>query len=305
MINTTTKKIFKMKIEKFLLLIIISFVFVGCGNTPATSEDSTVTIGTFNIAWLGDGIRDRKDRTEADYQQIADVIKETGADLLGLQEIENEQALERLLKYLPDYSFLIGEKGRQQNLAVLFKKGIQVKLIGEYIPLIIEKRRTRPALIIEARKGNFDWLMMVVHLKSTSHWDNTPEKKIKSRELRLQQAQKISFWADSILGLNKEMDLIITGDFNDYPNRMKDRCMKSIVDNESLIFITEGMTSCKKKTWKLIDHIVGSTSAMNRYVKNSRRIYNFFSSLPAIQAKLISDHCPVIAQFDITAPDND
>jgi len=54
-----------------------------------------------------------------------------------------------------------------------------------------------------------------------------------------------------------------------------------------------------------IDHILISTSAGTRYLDNSVRMYDFNSSLPDEAAGKVSDHCPVLANFDIKLPDND
>ncbi|MFW6232819.1 MAG: hypothetical protein ACOC4D_02145, partial [Bacteroidota bacterium] len=151
---------------KIILSIAFSILIItglpGCDKKiPGPVDDDTVTIGTFNIKWLGDGLRDRFDRTDEDYELIARVIEDSGMEIVGLQEIENEEALYRIIKYLPDFSFYVGKKGRAQNLAVLYKKYIDLTYMGEYLPVAIETGRHRPGLIIQAKKGNFDWLMMV------------------------------------------------------------------------------------------------------------------------------------------------
>lgn len=288
-----------------LIFTILIIICISCNQaTPIAEDKDFVTIGTFNIAWLGDGINDRIDRIEDDYKQIANLINQTGIEVLGLQEIENEKAIKKILAYLPDYDFIMANKHGAQNIALIYKKYIDIKFISEYMPLAIQENRNRPGLIIEAKKGNFDWIMMIVHFKSTSHYDDTPEKKEDSYYIRTLQAEKTVLWADSVIKNSKEKDIIIMGDFNDTPNRKKNNSLTSI-KNSNLFFLTDSLKSCKFPTWYSIDHILVSQSAKIRYLENSIGMYDFNKSISSKQSKSISDHCPVFAKFEIKTPDND
>jgi len=50
--------------------------------------------------------------------------------------------------------------------------------------------------------------MMIVHLKSTSSYDDTPEKKMESREIRTKQAKVIDFWLIHALNMEKKRILL-------------------------------------------------------------------------------------------------
>lgn len=293
--------------KKFLLLLsaVSMILFSACSDKITISKDKTVTIGTFNLEWFGDGINDRNPRSENDYKNIADIIKQMGVDVLGVEEVENGAALDRLIKYLPEYSYYVGKEGRIQNVGVLFKKSVNVEYLGEYMPLAIERGRNRPGLLLSVKKGNFDWLMMVVHFKSTSRYDDTPEKKEESVQVRTLQADILKNWADSVLTYSKEKDLILVGDFNDAPLRKKYQSLNHLYADPNLKFLTDKMSSCKFKNSYTIDQIIVSKSALKRFVPNSQSMFDFNSSLKPEDAKKISDHCPVFSVFDITAPDND
>lgn len=284
---------------------ILLLLFLLSASSCTLSEKNLLTIGTFNIAWLGDGENDRKDRTEEEYRQIAEIIKDTKADLLALQEIENGQALEKLLKYLPAYSYKLSETGGAQKVGFLYKDCLEVDEAFEYMPIAIKKNRQRPGYIIKARKGNFDFIAMAVHFKSTSRYDDTKEKKKESRKIRRKQARLASKWVDSVLSSSDERDVFILGDFNDTPTRKKYPTLNSLIKNDSLIFHTTNIKSCKNKSWYLIDHIVFSVSVENRYLANSSRVYNIYNALPKEKAKKVSDHCPVLMNFETESPDND
>ena len=91
-----------MNLRKYTLLLIVLIVATSCTKV-SFDKQQTVVVGTFNMEWLGDGIDDRIKRSERDYERLAEVIENTNADVLGLQEIENEAALKRIMKYLPEY----------------------------------------------------------------------------------------------------------------------------------------------------------------------------------------------------------
>lgn len=292
-----------MRLKKTLAFLAFILLLYSCEKEEPVF--TPLKVGTFNIAWLGDGERDRIDREPEDYKLIADVIEASDMDVIGLQEIENGKALDILLNHLPEYEYVIGKTGRAQKLAVLFKDNIEIDLIGEYMPVAIEKNRNRPGLVVEGKKGNFDWLMMVVHFKSTSRWDNTPKKRRLSIATRKRQAELVNRWADSVLSEGDEKDIFIVGDFNDTPKRKKNNTLLSLKENKSFEFLTSEMKSCKYRGLYVIDHVVASESAMKRYQENSERLINLYAIYDKNVAKRVSDHCPVYAIFEVESPDND
>ena len=277
----------------------------GCARQEGLEGRDRIVVGTFNIAWLGDGSNDRVPRTTDDYRRVAETIRQTGADILGLQEIENSAAVDSVLKHLPGFERVVGTRGREQNVAVIYRTGMSVTSAGEYMPVAIQEGRNRPGLVLECRAGNFDWTMMVVHFKSTSRYDSTADMKEQSRVVRRQQAEKVREWVQEVTAKGGEKDVILIGDFNDFPAREKGPTLTPLQDPALLTFLTADMTSCKNKHWKVIDHIVVSTSARRRYIDGTLFLWNVYDQYPKDEAGKISDHCPIVAQFDIAAPDND
>jgi endonuclease/exonuclease/phosphatase family metal-dependent hydrolase len=291
-----------MKFFRFLLILTI-LIFTSC-NSRSRSDYSPLIIGTFNISWLGDGINDEIPRTNADYQRIAGIIKNLNPDIMALQEIENSNAIKRVLKYLDGYKFIIATDRGKQNECIIYNNSIEISPLGEYKKLIVELYKTRPGLLAKVKKGNFDFIMMDVHFKSTSRFDSTSELVEISKEERLHQAKIISAWTDSILRIGQEKDLIILGDFNDYPNRINEPTLTPIAENLNLTFLTNGLKSCKNPILYGIDHIVVSKTAAKRYIANTLRIYDIYSSLPDSEIEKVSDHCPIVIQFEVKSQDN-
>lgn len=290
-----------MTIRKTILLI-ISSVLISCGSSKEITEPLAVC--TFNIAWLGDGINDKLPRTEEDYKRIAKILSDINADVYGLQEIENSDALSKVVRYTDGYSFVVAKTNGEQNVALMYKNDISVSNIKAYKPLDVKKGRTREGLVADCKKGNLDWTMMIVHLKSTSRFDSTEEMRVESREIRRKQADVLSKWVDS-MDLGKEKDIMIVGDFNDFPNRKKEPTLTPLLENSKVEFITKERKSCKDDKWFSIDHIVLTKSFVKRFIPASDGAYNFYLSEKPEFIEKISDHCPVYSRFEILTSDND
>lgn len=279
-------------------LSITAAVLICACSTSQGNSDTTVTVATFNMEWLGDGDNDQNTRTDKDYLAIADIIVKTEADVLGVQEIENQAALNKVLRYMQGYKGIVLDGGTQQNVGVIYKDGVQVELVNAYWPLVLTERgRLRPGAVLRCSKGSFDWLMMVVHLKSSSRYDSTAELRDRARTLRGEQSQLLQTWADSVIAADVERDVMIVGDFNDYPGNRKLPTLSPLTDDSNLRFLTERMKSCRAQTIPGIDHIVVSESVASRFIKESDRTENFHAFLPQALANRVSDHCPVIVRL--------
>lgn len=290
-------------IRKILLFFSLIFI-LSCNSTQVEYDKDSIKVGTFNLEWFGDGIDDRNQRSDYDIKMIADLIMESGADIIGLQEIENVAAMDRLIKHMPGFKYIIGETGYVQNPAVIYRDSLTVKFIENYQPLAVKPNRTRAGLVVEVKKGNFDFVMMVVHFKSTSRFDSTQQMRQESFELRRQQAIVVKNWADSITTKTKEKDVIIVGDFNDNPKR-DTKVLLPLIQSNELMFLSDNLGSCKNPNWDCIDHIVINRSVFQRLIPGSVYMYDVPAKYEDYEVDKISDHCPVYTKFNIMLPDND
>lgn len=282
----------------------MSLSLCGC-SVPQRSPDR-ITIGTFNMEWFGDNSADdHKPRTEVDDKLLAEVLRDTDADLLAVQEVENSQAMERLLRILPrygmkEYRFVLGASGNKQHVGFLFRPPVQVDMVREVESIAVEKGRTRAGLLAECSVSGFSWQMLAVHLKSTSHADSTPALEERSRTLRQAQAAQIRAWADSTRNAlqqqNQKAKMIILGDCNDSP-RKKRSALDTLRSAPYLTFLTEDLQSCSYSALPTIDHILVSDALRQRVVPGTLRTVNFRAMLPDNVMGRISDHCPVVVQI--------
>jgi len=291
-------------VTRYLSLVTCHLSLLFLASCSSTSFDTSqfVTIGTFNLEWLGDGASDKKPRTDADYLLIADVIEKTGADVIGVQEVENEAALRKILRYLDGWKGTVGSTARDQNVGLLWRESVKVVVEGEYMPVAIEHGRNRPGFVVNCTKSGLSWKMMVVHLKSTSRYDSTAEMREESRRVRTRQVDVIAAWTDSLLTVASEPNVIVVGDFNDYPQRTNAPTLTTLLQSSKMKFVTEGVKSCKDKNFVTIDHVVVSPSVLQRLIKGTERTENFRAFLSAQDADMVSDHCPVIVRFSTSSP---
>lgn len=297
-----------MFIKKLLYLFAFMPLLCSCSaeNKPVANNNDVVTIGTFNLEWLGDGIHDAHKRKAGDYKRIAKIIRESGADIFALQEVENDAALSKVTKYLSGYKYFVADCSGAQNVAFLYDSLVSFNEKGIYTPLQVGHERYRPGLIAEVKARNFDFVIMDVHLKSTSSFDKTEVKREEAVENRTAQAEIIRNWLDSALSSSKEKDYIILGDFNDSPNNEKSDAFEPLINDKNIEIITKDMKSSGKFSDRyVIDNIIVSKSAMKRCFIQSLHLIDLQSQYSAKQLKGLSDHSPVVVQFDIKSPDND
>ncbi|MCX6141275.1 MAG: hypothetical protein NTX15_10700 [Candidatus Kapabacteria bacterium] len=293
-----------MKTTTWAMCVLSLLALTSC-QSPQGAPDTTVNIGTFNVEWLGDGLDDKKPRTDQECLLIADVISRSGVDVLGLQEVENDGALRRVLRYLDGYDGFITDAGIKQNVGVIFRKGLSVEKLGVFQPLTLGRTGMRPGLVLHCQKGAFDWTMMVVHLKSTSRYDSTNQMRDESRVMRTKQVEMLRAWSDSLIASGPEKDIMIVGDFNDFTARRQQATLTSLMESDNMIFLTSTLKSCKNDQWTTIDQVVVSKSARDRVIKGSERMEDFRSFLKENIADAVSDHCPVLVRFSTIGPDND
>lgn len=283
-------------VAEFLLFGLLSVVLSAC-TTAAKQVPARITLGTFNMEWFGDNSPDdRKPRTGTDDALLARLIRDMDADVLALQEIENAEALKRLLRLLPEYRFILGSTGGKQHVGFLYRLPVEIDNVQELAAIAVEEGRTRAGLLVRCGIGQTHWLMLVVHLKATSRADSTPALESRSRELRRLQATQIRVWADSVLEKTKEQNIIILGDWNDSP-RKKQSALDTLKSALRLTFLTSDCMSCIYSGLPTIDHIVMSDSALRYVLHGTLRTVNFRAMLPDKEAQRVSDHCPVVIQI--------
>lgn len=162
-------------------------------------------------------------RYKQKINSIAKVICAAGEwelpDLIGLCEVENEKVVNDLTNHSPlkeqGYRFVMTDSPDERGIdvALLYQRGSFKLLNHRSIRIDLPNRKpTRDILHVTGIIANGDTLdVFVVHLPSRSGGEK------ESEPARLAVASKLKTCADSLFRARRNPNLIITGDFNDYP----------------------------------------------------------------------------------------
>ena len=269
---------------------------------PASAD--TIKVATWNIENLqaspGKGTNPRN---AEDFLRLKDYAESLNADVVALQEIENEQALAKVFD--PDlHRFFVSErKGKaKQRTAFAVRKTVPVKRHPD-----VEKLNTsghlRQGVDIEILVGSKSIRLLAVHLKSFCFEKPLPEPSIEGNhcEKLASQVPVLEQWIDQRAA--NGTPFIVIGDFNRRFDRPGDDFWSEIDDGEpdglDLSRATEGRTSeCwARKYPRYIDHIVYDVQVSKWVVPGSfeQLVYTENESMQ----ELLSDHCPVAVTLDV------
>ena len=148
--------------------------------------------------------------------------KWTPPALVALCEVENDSVLRDLTRYSvlreAGYRYVITHSPDERgiNVALLYQRGIFKLLSNRSYPVMKPRRNRRPTrdiLHVSGQLLNSDTLdVFVVHFPSRSGGAKASEP------YRLAAAQRLKDTTDSLLRIRTHPQIIIMGDFNDYPD---------------------------------------------------------------------------------------
>ena len=184
-------------------------------NNPDTNDDDLTPEG--NLHWSGQRYWDK-------LKNVSKVIYAVGENyapaLIGICEVENKSVLHHLTtqtslrkdKY--EYVITDSKDHRGSNIALLYQRD-QMRLISKksYRPVIDSVKTTRDILHVTGRVVNGDLLDIFV-----CHFPSRSEGIKKSTPYRTICAQLLKQKTDSLFKIRKKANIIVMGDFNDYPD---------------------------------------------------------------------------------------
>ncbi|MBU0702046.1 hypothetical protein KKE26_12290 [bacterium] len=275
------------------------------------ARDKYIEIATFNIEHLTTKGKNIK--------QIARVIKDLGLDVVGIEEIEDVKALEKLISYLDGFKYKISSGNAPIRVGIIYNSStIDVSQTSQISSLTLNNPKMfRPGLRIRAKvkPDGFDFTFAVVHLKSKNGGERQTDP------YRRQQIQCLSNWMDAELQRNpKERDIIIVGDFNELIERAP---FTPLIRRKDVKILTGDLPpgnisyigkEGNRRYQSLIDHIIlykGKGGSLDEYkhgsislLKNySKKYPNYDIPVPPNGITAVSDHLPVYAVF--STKDND
>lgn len=199
-------------------------------------------------------------------------------DLVGLCEVENDNCLTDLTKHSPlreaGYKYLMTESPDQRGIdvALLYQRATFRPISKDCIRIPnkeIDRNPTRDILHVTGQIASGDSLdVFVCHMPSRSGGEE------QSEPYRLFTAQILKLYADSVMSVRKNPNVIIMGDFNDYPtnnsiakvlgatapsekNKVETRKLYNLMDGRS-----DG-TYRYKGEWNILDQMIVSGNLLN------------------------------------------
>ncbi len=155
-----------------VILAVVGLVCLPCGHNK-------IQIGTYNLDFFTDldpstgaWCEQHTKHTEANIKALALFIDSLDIEALALQEVEDEAALDKLLKYMPvgKYKYIVShQEGQCQRVAVLYQPEKVSLTYEEEIPLNPPGHsKLRDGLVVDGKvlPDGFDFTLVVVHLKA-------------------------------------------------------------------------------------------------------------------------------------------
>ena len=334
------------------IILIISFCLINCADL--LSQD-TLVFASYNVENLFD-INDnpiKKDndflpdgnkgwdssRYEEKLKNLAVIIRELDADLLGLAEIENRFVLDDLVRQPQiiekDYRIVHEESPdvRGIDVAFLYNAKVFQYIWHNTIPIYFPDEpeyKTRDILYIVGTVGKHDTLIVFMN-----HWPSRIGGIEKTEKSRVFVAGELRKFIDSMWEKHPDYHIIISGDFNDTPKNKSlketlwtrtenDTNSENFLFNLSATLPDSAGTYLYRDDWYMYDQIIISSRLINndkfQYLAGSVEIftrpylyeqegkykgYMFRSYAGRKYIGGYSDHLPVRASFIHNRPANE
>ena len=181
---------------------------------PALDDSDFLQVGTFNIDWLADHHgSEYTPRNDVDYGMIRQLIVEYDLDLMAMQEIEGEGALD-LLELPEQYAYAVGDTGWSQNPAILYRADrVSVANVREVTLPSYDWPNKAPLLAdVRAIDGSLAFTFAVVHFVPFADYDNATERERQVLELHRYLTEDLEFLGNDPPFVDH---VVVAGDFND------------------------------------------------------------------------------------------
>ena len=320
-----------------LIILFLTFSIAACGKKNGgdgdkkkfSSSDSArkesgirIKVATFNLKFFGDNDKSNnedfgkfgKNLREPDdrlMEKIVDLIK--NVDILAVQEIENKEAISRLVDYMnkrfknSKYKFYIyAKRSSCQNVGLIWNskrlngwRGYKFEKSFNVVDKTEDRdiRFSRTPIYNHFEANGVKFTVVAVHLKAKGISEDGGKRE--------KEAKKLSEWIDYQNKKEGNEHLILIGDFNDrYRKNLEDTDLDPLIEADQsgkIKFLTKNFDETefysnfgeyKGKIYnEIIDHIIIAKTMEEQYDDDSCKIIMHNNDS-------ISDHNPVIAEFE-------
>ena len=285
-----------MKVLACLLVTAVLALAGSCFDEPVAE---TIKIATWNIEHLRDSPGEgRNPRTEADFRLLARYAALLDADVVAIQEVENEAALRRVFDAAL-YQFFLSERSHVQRTAFAVRRSIAVRRHADLQALNVTGG-LRHGVDVEITVNGESIRLLAVHLKSFCFDGPLFSSNDSDCRKLARQVPVLEQWIDARAA--EGTPFVVLGDFNRRFDATGDEFWREIDDGDpeglDLHRATEGATSeCRGGTYpRYIDHIVYDQPVAKWLVPGSFEQLVYAAS---DEAQGLSDHCPIAVTLDV------
>jgi endonuclease/exonuclease/phosphatase family metal-dependent hydrolase len=260
---------------------------------PTASGPSTIRIATWNLRKFSE--RSGAGQYPPDLVEIAKIIKAAQFDLIAIQEVQREgQIVEKLRRQLNEpWRHVVSDRtGNNERYAFLYR-GDRVEMVDGSARLVRGPETAvfdRAPFIANFKAGQFDFVLLTVHLSYTDH------------ARRASEASALAALGRQIVDGGSEKDLIVLGDFNEQHQR-----------GNLHIFEEQGWTKCNRDATNLSSSEVYDNLLIDlkftREWTGAAGTWRFdemdYANEDKVATEYVSDHRPAWGEFSVTGPDDD
>ncbi|MBC7887550.1 MAG: choice-of-anchor J domain-containing protein [Ferruginibacter sp.] len=298
----------------------------------------TFDAGCYNLSFFGSNPNNNPTQAKIDLQvaNIAVVINKLKLDVLGVEEVSNDVAMDSLIKRLPNhkgllsgrwsYSFDPPDPNFPPQKTGFIYDSLTMKLISSrdmFVQLYDQARTTSPGLlpnypggspssfwasgrlpfmaIFDATIGGITQRVIVIDIHAKSASDAASYNR---------RVYDVKVLKDSLDAYYPNDNILIVGDFNDRvmgsiyagsPNSPYQNFVTDIADYDALTLPLDqaGRVSFLSGSG-LIDHVMITNELVDEYIAGSADIEDPRSYIPGYNATTASDHMPVYARFNFS-----
>ncbi len=296
-----------------LILLLVSAAPLRAQEIAPVGTDAALDVATWNIEWFGSsGANQGPSDVQRQFEAVRTIIEQSGIDIWGVQEISNPTLFHALIDSLGDgYGGSLATYAQQQKIGFIYRTAVvqPVTTPRHILTQYFDEFAGRPPLEMSVEvtlpDTSFEATVITLHMKAMSD--------VSSYNSRVEASRRLKNQLDFLYATDA---VFVLGDFNDRLTTSitfaRDTPYQNFLDDEATYrFVTleaeerGGVSFIGSSLRSMIDHILISNELFDAYAEDTARPWSeltttFFNYDQTVFVTDISDHLPVIANFDIT-----
>jgi endonuclease/exonuclease/phosphatase family metal-dependent hydrolase len=260
--------------------------------TARSAQLGSLRLASWNLQFLDVAGRGPDRRTRADYEALTRYARELDADVIAVQEVASEAALE-LVFSREMYAFHLAARGGSQRTGFVFRRGLEARVLPDLDQLALTDLRAGSDLAL--RVGGRELRLLAVHLKAFCVTGSLAREDKDCRKLAA-QLPALEGWIDA--RAREGTAFAVVGDFNRALGEAHDALLRELDDADppALTLRLAGPrahSECQPgRRRHAIDHVLLGGAAVRWLAPEGLRELAYRTEDRA-QGRKLSDHCPI------------